>query len=119
MADWSSTVSFAGIEQAVAAAAARATQRIGEHVMDGALDVLPTDDGTLARSGTVTTERAATSSTTAVAFDTDYAVRQHEDLDLQHERGETAKYLERPHTAAAADGSALRTAAEEIGKALT
>lgn len=116
MAEWTSTVSFAGIEAAVAAAASRATQRIGEQWMEESLAILPTEDGDLARSGTVTTEQGPGASTTAAAFDTEYAVRQHEDLTLHHDGGETAKYLERPFVAAS-NGSAAAIAAEELGKA--
>lgn len=119
MTEWSSTVSFAGIEQTIARAAARATQRVGQKVLQESLAILPSEEGTLGRSATVTTETAPTSSTTAIAFDTPYAVRQHEDLTLHHEGGETAKYLERPHTAAAADGAALAIIAAELGKALS
>lgn len=117
MTDWTSTVTFRGIEQALTSAAVRATQRIGEHVMDGAQAILPEEDGTLGRSGTVTTEDAGGVATTAVAFDTPYAVRQHERLDYHHEPGESAKYLETPFVEAS-DGAAAALAADEMRKAL-
>ncbi|MEU3097213.1 hypothetical protein ABZ690_21125 [Streptomyces sp. NPDC006967] len=69
--------------------------RIGlEHLLQVSRDRVPIEEGTLERSGTVTVDEANLEG--AVSFDTLYAVRQHEDMDLQHDAGRTAKYLEGP-----------------------
>ncbi len=70
----------------------------GEHVLKLARDRVPLEEGTLERSGRVSSDGT---STVAVSFDTPYAVRQHEDMSLRHDAGRQAKYLE----TAAADGA--------------
>lgn len=62
----------------------------GEHVLGDARNRVPIEEATLERSGMVTSAEG----TVAVAFDTPYAVRQHEDMTLSHDDGRTAKYLE-------------------------
>jgi hypothetical protein len=60
-----------------------------EHVRGVAVNRAPKDTGALRNTGTATTDGL----TGAVSFDTDYAVRQHEETTWYHEDGE-AKYLE-------------------------
>jgi hypothetical protein len=55
---------------------------------------VPIEEGTLERSGVVSVDEA--SAEAAVSFDQPYAVRQHEEMDLRHDAGRTAKYLETP-----------------------
>lgn len=63
-----------------------------EYLLDKSLQVVPLDESTLANSGnTSVDENSAT-----VYFDTPYAIKQHEDLTLQHINGRQAKYLENP-----------------------
>lgn len=64
-----------------------------EHLLQVSRTHVPIEEGTLERSGvaSVDDERLAG----AVSYDTVYAVKQHEDLTLQHDAGRTAKYLER------------------------
>lgn len=114
MPEWTSTIDFTGVEAAVSAAAERAVARGGALIQTESLRVVPSEDGTLARSSTVTTERQGDVATAAVAYDTAYAVRQHEDLDQQHDPGRGPKYLEGPALAAA--GEVLGIAAEELGR---
>ncbi|MFD9879992.1 hypothetical protein ACFWZT_00820 [Streptomyces alboflavus] len=65
-----------------------------EHILAEAHKVVPIDEGTLERSGTVSVDEQDL--TAAVTFDTPYAVRMHEELTYRHAPGRTAKYLERP-----------------------
>jgi hypothetical protein len=67
--------------------------------------VVPIEEATLERSGTATVDES--SLTAAVAYDTPYAVRQHEELNYRHDPGRTAKYLERPLTEEAATVAAI------------
>lgn len=69
-----------------------------EHILGLSQDRVPIEEGTLERSGQVTTDGAGV---VAVSYDTPYAIRQHEDLNLRHDSGRAAKYLE----TAAADGA--------------
>lgn len=76
--------------------AARGLGRAAEFVLARSREVVPIEEGTLSRSGTTSVDEAAM--VAAVSYDTPYAVRQHEDLTLRHDRGRTGKYLERPLT---------------------
>ncbi|RSS59575.1 hypothetical protein [Streptomyces sp. WAC01280] len=69
--------------------------RLGaEHLLQKTREVVPIEEATLERSGTATVDEA--SLTAAVSYDTPYAIRQHEDMNLRHDDGRTAKYVERP-----------------------
>jgi hypothetical protein len=65
-----------------------------EGILTEALDEAPLLSGTLRRSGTVTD--APSEEAVYIAFNTPYAMRQHEDLTLRHPGGGKAKYLEDP-----------------------
>lgn len=64
-----------------------------EAILTEAIDETPLLSGTLRRSGTVTD--VPTEDAVYISFNTPYAVKQHEDLSLQHKDGK-AKYLEDP-----------------------
>lgn len=69
----------------------------GHHLLQVSRKLVPHEEGTLETSGTVSQDPA--SHTVAVAYDTPYAVRQHEEMDYAHDDGRQAKYLEQPmHT---------------------
>lgn len=69
--------------------------RLGaEHVLEVSRRRVPIEEATLERSGTATVDESAL--TAAVAYDTPYAIRQHEEMNYQHDAGRTAKYLELP-----------------------
>lgn len=74
--------------------AARGLRLGAEHVLEASRRRVPIEEATLERSGTATVDEAAL--TAAVAYDTPYAVRQHEEMTYQHDAGRTAKYLELP-----------------------
>ncbi|MER8086616.1 hypothetical protein ABTZ57_16135 [Streptomyces sp. NPDC094048] len=80
--------------------AARGLRLGAEHVLQVSRVRVPIEEGTLERSGTATVDESQL--TAAVAYDTPYAVRQHEEMDYRHDAGRTAKYLEQPMTTEAA-----------------
>ncbi|WP_205327570.1 hypothetical protein [Glycomyces sp. YM15] len=83
-------------------------------LLDGALDRVPRDTNELAETGTVSAENGGRAA--AVAFGTDYAAVQHEDLTLEHPGGGEAKFLE--NAAHAEQGPMLRAAAEPLRRML-
>lgn len=86
-----------GLSSRIAEAVLKGLRLGGEHVLKLSRDIVPLEEGTLERSGMVSDDGKGT---VAVSYDTPYAVRQHEDLDLHHDPGRSAKYLEK----AAAEG---------------
>lgn len=92
---WSPTqiqMSLRAIGTAQRGGAARGLHLATEHVLGVARTRVPIEEGTLERSGTASVDEDTL--TGAVSFDTPYAVRQHEDMDLKHDAGRQAKYLE-------------------------
>jgi len=81
-----------------------------EHLLGEANKKVPIEEATLQRSGTVSTDPE--NFTAAVSYDTPYAVKQHEDMTLRHDKGRSAKYLE------GAMNSEVKTAAEIIRKTI-
>lgn len=82
----------AGLSSEIAAAALKGLRLGGEHVLKLSRDIVPLEEGTLERSGMVSDDGKGV---VAVSYDVPYAVRQHEDLDLRHDPGRSAKYLEK------------------------
>lgn len=76
------------------AGAARGLRLGAEHVLQVSRGRAPIEEGTLERSGTATVDEDGLRA--AVAYDTPYSVRQHEEMDYRHDAGRTAKYLEQP-----------------------
>lgn len=80
----------------VALAIKNATQKglwlAGEHVLNVSNEHVPHEYGDLQSSGKVTEDPSA--GEVAIAYDTVYAARQHEELSWRHDEGRTAKYLE-------------------------
>jgi len=70
----------------------RALWIAGEHVLGVSNDQVPFEEGDLAASGGVSQDEST--SKTAISYNTDYAVRQHEDMTLKHDSGRNAKFLE-------------------------
>lgn len=66
-----------------------------EYLLETANRTAPIEEGTLIGSGTATVEQDPTTTRGVVAYDTPYAVRQHEDTRLRHDAGRRAKWLER------------------------
>lgn len=78
----------------IRAAAVRGVRVGGEHLLQVSRERVPIEEATLERSGVVSVDES--SMTSAVSYDTPYAVRQHEELSYRHDPGRTAKYLEGP-----------------------
>lgn len=62
----------------------------GEHVLGVSNEQVPHEDGDLERSGAVSQDEAT--GLTAISYDTDYAVVQHE-VPMQHDAGRTDHFL--------------------------
>lgn len=75
------------------AGAARGLRLAAEHVLTESRKRVPIEEATLERSGVASVDETAL--TAGVSYDTPYAVRQHEDMNLRHDAGRTAKYLEK------------------------
>lgn len=92
----SATVQWNGeeIKRKVRAAAILGITLAAEHLLGESRTLVPLEEGTLERSGTVVVDEAALRAT--VTYDTPYAVRQHEELNYRHAPGRQAKYLETP-----------------------
>lgn len=77
----------------IEAAAKIALEQAGEELLRKANETIPFDTGMLRDSGQVITD--PTSKRIIVSYNTPYAVRQHEDLNLRHKGGRRAMWLER------------------------
>ncbi|TYK47156.1 hypothetical protein [Actinomadura decatromicini] len=82
------------LSDAERAGAVRGLQLGAEHLLQVSRLQVPIEEATLERSGVASVDPAALRA--AVSYDTPYAVVQHEDLDLDHDDGRKAKYLEDP-----------------------
>lgn len=100
----------------IAPAAYLGVSKAAEHVLGEARKIVPHEEGNLEKSGSTTTEQGAGTTRSAVSFDTPYALKQHEDLTLKHDKGREAKYLEKPLNAE--KDEALKIIADELRNAL-
>lgn len=64
----------------------------GLHVLAVSNAKAPIETGELIRSGQVSQDEGT--GLTAISYDTDYAVVQHEDMSMNHDDGREAKFLE-------------------------
>lgn len=90
-------------------------QLAAEHILAQATELVPIEEGTLQRSGTVSIDAAG--QTAAVSYDTPYAVRQHEELNWHHDAGRQAKYLETPMNDPTVQQGCRQILAQTIGRA--
>lgn len=81
-------------QQIIQAAVRKGLKTGAEHLLQASRAVVPLEEATLERSGKASVSESKLRA--AVSYDTPYAVYQHERLDLRHDNGRTAKYLERP-----------------------
>ena len=79
--------------------AARGIAIAAEHILGEAKKRVPIEEHILEESGAASVDEKKLRG--AVSFDTPYAVRQHEDLGLKHDKGREAKYLENAFNAEA------------------
>jgi hypothetical protein len=83
------------IEEAIARVHDSAAIGLGlaaEHILSVSNQHVPHETGDLQGSGTTSLDEANLEA--AIAYNTPYAARQHEELSWQHDPGRTAKYLE-------------------------
>jgi hypothetical protein len=79
------------LRAAVRVAANKALRDAAEFILEEANQTVPHEEGTLERSGRVTTDRAKMAA--AISYNTPYAVRQHEGY-YRHPNGRRRKWLE-------------------------
>ena len=70
----------------------RALWIAGEHILGVSNEQVPFEEGDLAASGGVSQDEKT--GVTAISYNTDYAVKQHEDMTMKHDAGRNAKFLE-------------------------
>lgn len=80
------------LKRAVHDKVADAIGDVTENLLEEANRRVPIEEGTLARSGFAEVNRPALAG--QVAYDTPYAIRQHEDPTLRHDEGRTDHWLE-------------------------
>ncbi|TDD90775.1 hypothetical protein [Actinomadura rubrisoli] len=88
------TINLGQLTDAERAGAVRGLALGAEHLLQVSRTQVPIEEATLERSGVASVDPSALEA--AVSYDTPYAVRQHEDLNLRHDDGRKAKYLEDP-----------------------
>ncbi|WP_280244939.1 hypothetical protein [Nocardia abscessus] len=108
-AQWNSD----GLDSEITAGVADGLFEAGEVLLAHSNALVPLAEGILENSGTSDVD----GSTVRVGYNTPYALRQHEDLTLNHPNGREAKYLEKPLNALGSDLVAIVAAA--IGRRLT
>lgn len=94
--------------------AARGLLMGAEYLLAETIPYVPIEEGTLQRSGVATVDPGQLEA--AVAFDTPYAVRQHEELDYHHDPGREAKFLENRMNSPAVRAGIRRVIANEMKK---
>ena len=82
------------LRNAIQKATKKGTRNALDHLAAESKKQVPLDQGTLRSSCYVDVEEDGSAGT--VSYDTKYAVRQHEELSYNHQRGRKAKYLEDP-----------------------
>jgi len=101
---WQGSLDFGSAQAAIIQASTAAVRAIADEVFEESQRLVPNDEATgsgdLHDSGRVEVEVTAQAAEAAIIYGTDHAVYQHERLDYDHDSGESAKYLERPLSAA-------------------
>ncbi|QIK63838.1 hypothetical protein G7068_12030 [Leucobacter viscericola] len=108
--EWNGDAAIAALE----AEAPEAVNHAAELLRGDSVPLAPIDRGQLRASAQVTPATAG-SLTAYVSYDTSYAARQHEELDWQHDEGQS-KYLEGPLTEN--EAKYQQAIADRLGKAL-
>lgn len=80
------------VQKLVDTSAIDGLENASEALLDESNKIAPIDEGTLIRSGNTAIDEK--NKTAAVFYDTQYAVRQHEDVTQKHSNGRQAKFLE-------------------------
>lgn len=82
------------VKALIKAGTAAGLAEAAEHLLGEAIELVPIEAGTLQDSGVATVDAAKGKA--AVAFDTEYAVDQHENPDYEHDEGKQSNYLGQP-----------------------
>jgi hypothetical protein len=109
-----STLNLKTVNQKGRDGAARGLALAMEHLLTESRKQVPIEEATLERSGVALVDEQ--NLVGAVSYDTEYAVRQHEELGWQPDEGRKAKYLEDPHREEASTMQAI--VAAQIRRAL-
>lgn len=111
-------LNLGNVGQGVRKGAERGMTLAVEHVLTEANKHVPHDEGTLERSGRTGVASTGDRVEGSVSYDTPYAVRQHEDMTLNHDGKGEAKWLENTlATEADTVGAIIATAIRaELGK---
>lgn len=104
-------MTWADARRAAEDGGSRAVEAAAQHLLDASKAVAPIERGALGTSADYDVDGPEAS----VFYDTPYAVKQHEDLDEQHDQGRRGKYLEGPLYAEAS--AALELMASELRRA--
>ncbi|ROO51076.1 hypothetical protein EDC02_5940 [Micromonospora sp. Llam0] len=87
-----------------------------EHLLQVSSTLVPHEEGDLERSGEVSTDPDQEAA--AVSYDRLYAVYQHESMNLRHDNGRQAKFLEQPQNDPTERQTMLALIAKASGKPL-
>lgn len=110
------TVMMAKISMRIGRAKGKGLIKAGHYVAGKSINLAPLDEGDLRRSQFVD-ESQALGGVVTVGYNTEYALRQHEDLDIKHtEPGTQAKYLQQPFEEST--GKIKKVVADEIKRAI-
>lgn len=90
-ARWELKLDRGKVEAALEGKADAAAFAMAQHILQVSNAHVPHEEGILEDSGDVSDPDGGSCT---VFYDTPYAVRQHEELDWNHDPGRTAKYLE-------------------------
>lgn len=89
---WSNGINLSRVLDHTREGANDGLELAAEHVLGISDAHVPIEEGTLSRSGKVSTDPGRLKS--AVSYDTPYAAVQHEDMSMRHDPGRSAKFLE-------------------------
>ncbi|WP_394253636.1 hypothetical protein [Arthrobacter pityocampae] len=92
MSDWNLRLDDT-VDESIKLAANRGLAIAAEYVLGESNKVIPIEEATLMRSGSV--DRDPANNRVSIFYDVPYSVRQHEDMTLRHDPGRSAKFLER------------------------
>lgn len=82
------------VEEEIAKAAIKGMRTTALNILGESQKLVPIDTGILQKSGSIKVNQGALTAT--ISYNTPYALKQHEDVSLNHPKGGEAKYLERP-----------------------
>lgn len=82
------------VEEEITKAAIKGMKVTAQNILGESKKIVPVDTHTLQESGHIKTDTIK--QITTISYNTPYALKQHEDPNLNHPKGGEAKYLEKP-----------------------